>query len=244
MTRRSAAAAVPILTTALAFVVPSVGASAQVGAEKALDQHLADGEEYQVSAKKLLKHGAKVFSARFTGQDGAGRPFTKGTGGALSDAGSPLEFPRNFNRVSAPDANSCAGCHNVPRVGGGGEFVTNVFVLGQRFDFATFDAADAVPTRGTADENGAATTLQTIANSRNTLGMFGAGYVEMLARQITVELQRIRDEIPLDGSAPLVAYGSTTARSRATPTTAGTRRGSTDCRRRAWRPPSGRRRAW
>jgi hypothetical protein len=53
----------------------------------------------------------------------------------------PLLFPRNFNRISAPDANSCAGCHAVPRVGGGGDIVANVFVLGQRFDFATFDAS-------------------------------------------------------------------------------------------------------
>ena len=45
----------------------------------------------------------------------------------------------------------------LPRSGGGGDFVTNVFVLGQRFDFATFgvlDVGEEIPTRGAFDENG------------------------------------------------------------------------------------------
>src|SRR5216117_2770505 len=99
---------------------------------------------------------------------------TKGTGAPLSDPSSPLTFPRNFNRISAPDANSCAGCHNAPFgiAGGGGDIVANVFVLGQRFDFATFDIVDPVPTKGSVDESGRPVQLQTIANSRATLGMF------------------------------------------------------------------------
>src|SRR5258708_35336121 len=115
----------------------------------------------------------------------------------------PLVFPRNFNRVSAPEANSCAGCLNVPFVGGGGDFVANVFVLGQRFDALTFNANDPMPTRGAADEMGRPVTLQTAANSRNTLGMFGSGYVEMLAQQITADLRRIRDSGPPSGSRAL-----------------------------------------
>jgi hypothetical protein len=95
----------------------------------------------------------------------------------------------------------------VPRSGGGGDFVANVFVLGQRFDFATFDAVDSMPTRGGVDENGDPVLLQTIANSRNTLGMFGSGFIEMLARQMTVELRAIRDAIPPGGSAALVTKG-------------------------------------
>jgi hypothetical protein len=113
-------------------------------------------------------------------------------------------FPRNFNRLSAPDANSCAGCHAQPRVGGGGDIVTNVFVLGQRFDFATFDQADSIPTRGSRDELGRPVTEQSIANERATLGMFGSGFIEMLARQMTADLQAIRDSIPPGGSKPLV----------------------------------------
>ena len=73
------------------------------------------------------------------------------------------------------------------------DIVANVFVLGQRFDFATFDGNETIPTKGNVDERGANATIQTIANSRATLGMFGAGYIEMVARQMTVDLRKARD---------------------------------------------------
>jgi hypothetical protein len=139
--------------------------------------------------------GKKLFEAHFTSQEGAGRPLSKGTGAPLSDPTSPLLFPRNNNRVSGPDSNSCSGCHNQPISGGAGDLITNVFVLGQRFDFATFNAADPIPTRGAVDERGVTVTLQSIANSRSTIDMFGSGYYEMLARQITADSQSIRDRI-------------------------------------------------
>jgi hypothetical protein len=66
--------------------------------------------------------------------------------------------------------------------GGGGDYVTNVFVLGQRFDFATFDSADKIPTRSGVGERMRPVILSNIANSRSTTGLFGAGYIEMLAR--------------------------------------------------------------
>jgi cytochrome c peroxidase len=121
----------------------------------------------------------------------------------------PLVGRRAFNRVSAPDANSCAGCHNAPYgiSGGGGDIVANVFVLGQRFDFATFDRSDALPTRGAVDESGQAITLQSAADFRATTGMFGAGYLEMLARQMTEELQRTRDSMRIGDTRALVAKG-------------------------------------
>ena len=113
---------------------------AQIGSEKSIARHLSDGEEFEVDLPTLLRHGESIFSAAWTVQEGAGYPSTKGTGAPLSNPASPLQFPRNFNRISAPDANSCLGCHSVPRIGGGGDIVANVFVLGQRFDFATFDS--------------------------------------------------------------------------------------------------------
>src|SRR5439155_22687671 len=126
-----------------------------------------------------------------------------------TDPHSPLIFPRNFNRISAPDANSCGGCHNAPFgiPGGGGDIVGNVFVLGQRFDHLTFDATDTVPTRGAVDERGQPVTLSGAANSRATLGMFGSGFIEMLARQITTELRAIRDTIAAGASKPLASKG-------------------------------------
>jgi len=156
-----------------------------------------------------LEHGKKLFMANWTEQEGAGRPTTKGNGTALADPSQPLVAARAFNRVSGPDANSCYGCHNMPYgiPGGGGDFVTGVFVLAQRFDFATLDKTDLLPTKGSVDEEGRPVTLQSIGNFRRTTGMFGAGYLEMLARQMTAELQGIRDSLALGETKPLVTKG-------------------------------------
>jgi hypothetical protein len=173
-------------------------ATAQVGREVSMARHLADGEEGSMPLRALLDHGRRLFTANWTIQEGGGRPLTKGTGAPLSDPSAPLVFPRRFNRISAPDANSCAGCHNAPFgiAGGGGDIVANVFVLGHRFDFATMNMiSDGFTTKGTTDERGQPVDLQSIANSRNTLGMFGSGFIEMLARQMTADLQAIRDTI-------------------------------------------------
>jgi hypothetical protein len=178
-----------------------------IGREVSVPQHLQDGEEFALPLRSLLTHGERLFRAMWTNQEGGGRPLSKGTGAPLANLASPLSFPRNFNRVSAPDANSCAGCHNLPIAGGGGDVVANVFVLGQRFDFASFDGVDTLPTQGTVDESGAVTNLQSIANSRATVGMFGSGYIEMLARQMTADLQELRNAVAPGGSVALVTKG-------------------------------------
>jgi hypothetical protein len=184
----------------------AIGAS-KIGREVAVPVHLQDGQEFQMTAAQLAAFGKTLFTAMWTSQEGAGRPMTKGTGNHISDSTSPLIFPRNFNRISGPDTNSCSGCHNKPDIGGGGDIVGNVFVLGQRFDFATFDSLDPVPTRGGVDEVGKPVFLQTIADSRKTIGMFGSGYLEMVARQMTADLQSIRDNTPLGASQALVSKG-------------------------------------
>lgn len=151
--------------------------------------------------------GTQPIQARFTTADGLGRPQTKGTGAPLSDPSSPLVFPRNSNRISGPESQSCAACHNLPRAGGGGDRVGDVFVMAQRFDFATFDRADSIPTRGAMDEAGNFATLQNIADERKTIGMFGSGYIEMLARQMTADLETICDRMPPGASASLASKG-------------------------------------
>jgi hypothetical protein len=199
-------AAMFLLHVVFAAAVASQGGST-IGREVSVAHHLQDGEEFGLPLRTLLAHGEQLFTAVWTIQEGGGRPLVKGNGAPLSNPTRPLTFPRNFNRVSAPDANSCAGCHNFPVIGGGGDVVTNVFVLGQRFDFATFEGFDTLTTQGTIDESGAIATLQSIANSRATLGMFGSGYIEMLARQMTADLQALRDHVVPGGSIALVTKG-------------------------------------
>jgi cytochrome c peroxidase len=181
----------------------------RIGREVAIPRHLQDDEEFNTPIPALLAYGKKLFMANWTEEEGAGRPQTKGTGTALSDPSKPLVGARAFNRVSGPDANSCYGCHNQPYgvPGGSGDFVTSVFVLGQRFDFMTFDRTDRLPTRGAVDEQSQSVTLQSAADLRKSTGMFGAGYLEMLARQMTAELQATRDTLRLGETKPLLAKG-------------------------------------
>ena len=186
--------------------------SSQTGREVAIPVHLQDGDEFTTPIAQLIQFGAKLFNAKFTIQEGAGRPLTKGTGAPLSDPSGPLAFPRNFDRMSSPDANSCSGCHNAPVPGAGGDRVTEVFVLAQRFDHLTFDRSDGIATRGAVDESGKFvamesndTTTHAATNERKTIGMNGSGFVEMLARQITADLQAERDATPLGRSTELTS---------------------------------------
>ncbi len=189
---------------------PVAAVTAQDGAlgrEVAIPRHLRDGEEYTIPRRDLIDYGGKLFDAKWTAQEGGGRPLSTGTGAGLHDPSDPLVFPRNFNRLSAPDSNACSGCHAQPVRGGAGDIVANVFVLAQRFDFATFSAGDGIPGKGAVDENGTPVTLDTIANSRATTGMFGSGYLEMLARQMTGDLQAARDALAPGSSVALASKG-------------------------------------
>jgi hypothetical protein len=183
--------------------------TSRIGQEVSVPHHLADDDEFKLSLSALLQHGELLFKANWTEQEGGGRPQTKGNGKPLSDPSQPLTGERGFNRLSAPDANSCYGCHSQPYgiAGGSGEFVANVFVLGQRFDFLTFDQSDKLPTRGSVDEDKRVVTMQDAANMRSSPGMLGAGYIEMLARQMTEDLQAIRDSMRMGETRKLVAKG-------------------------------------
>ena len=138
-----------------------------------------DIDQGQVELNELFDHGSLLFTAQFNILDGQGRPASTGTGAPRF----PDEPP--FTRVSSPESNSCSGCHNQPVAGGAGDFVANVFVLGQ--------AAD--PVLDTIDPG--------FSNERNTLGMNGAGPIEMLAREMSEELIAIREDSKAEAAATL-----------------------------------------
>jgi hypothetical protein len=201
--------AVSVLCVAALHAQQRPAPAHKIGREVAIQSHLEDGGEYRMTVPDLVAYGKTLFAANWTEQEGGGRPLTKGNGKELSDPSRPLTGIRAFNRFSAPDANSCAGCHNMPYglVGGRGDFVANVFVLGQRFDFATFDPGDAIQTSGAMDERLQPASLGTFGNSRMTTSIFGGGYLEMLAREITEDLQAIRDTLAPGQSRALVSKG-------------------------------------
>jgi hypothetical protein len=183
--------------------------ASEIGREVAIPRHLRDGEEFTTSLRDLINYGFRLFTAQFTIQEGAGRPRSKGTGAPISDPAHPLVFPRNFDRVSSPEANACSGCHNAPVVGGGGDRVTEVFVLAQRFDHLTFDHNDGILTSEAVDESGKFVTLDNATDDRKTIGMQGSGYIEMLARQMTADLQAERNATPAGASMQLASKGVT-----------------------------------
>lgn len=120
----------------------------------------------------LVADGETLFQVKFNALDGAGRPGATGAGDPTGRREQPAQ---EFLRVSGPDASACSSCHNVPRAGGSGDFVTNVFAGANLQD----PPVEAVDPRTT--------------NERNTTGLFGAGQVELLAREMTLALFDLRD---------------------------------------------------
>ena len=92
--------ALAVLCVLYIAAIATVHSQSPVGREVAIARHLQDGEEFSIPLRDLLAHGQRLFTAVWTIEEGGGRPLSKGTGAKLSDPTNPLEFPRNFNRVS------------------------------------------------------------------------------------------------------------------------------------------------
>ena len=132
--------------------------------------HEKIGKSYPL--KRALADGKQLFIAKFNRADGAGRPFA-----------TEHNFPTRrsepgpeFQRIAGPDANSCAGCHNQPKVGGSGDFATNVFVAAPQFGTVLNESLNAA-----------------FVNERNTRSLWGIGGIEIAATEMSRELIRQRD---------------------------------------------------
>lgn len=128
-----------------------------------------------VTLNDVFNIGAGLGEFRWTQCDGMGRPATTGDGQKRAP-GQPL-----MARASGPEANSCFGCHGQPRSGGSGDFVANSFNGAETFD----EVVESISPE--------------IANERNTTGMFGSGYIELLAREMTADLHAQRDDYAAQG---------------------------------------------
>ncbi len=146
-----------------------------VWADKAISEH-TDIDQFsgtldKQQMDKLIAIGENLFTASFTLNDGVGRPMA-------TQAIIPTKRrrpPKNaFARTAGLDANACSSCHNLPAVGGAGDFVANVFVS-EGFQLADFDSTDPQ-----------------FSNERNTNHLFGAGLIELLAREMSHELAKLR----------------------------------------------------
>jgi hypothetical protein len=196
-----------VLAAAAALALPAAvpQALANPGEERIILEHVDQGKlvgtlDADVLAR-LREAGQRLFEGHFTEADGVGRPMA-------TQAIIPTKRPRHaanpFSRTAGMDSNGCFDCHSVPVIGGAGNFSANAFVS-EGFESSEFDSLDPQ-----------------FSNERGSIHLMGAGLVELLAREMTVELQAIRpgalEEARRTGApveAPLVAkgvhYGTITA---------------------------------
>lgn len=198
MKKLTIAIAISLVVVAVFLVVKERAVSAQeaqIGDRPALEKHVnqADIDNNKIKFDEVLRIGEIIFAARWTKPEGQGRPGATGNGAPTKR---DLSHDPGFIRTSGPDATSCADCHFQPTVGGAGGFVANVFVLAQVLDPVTESVSAE------------------FSNERNTLGMNGSGAIEMLAREMTVDLIAIREAAKAQAKAsgqnvtlPLTAKG-------------------------------------
>jgi hypothetical protein len=159
-----------LLTLSAILVACGVLLAQQIGDVPAISSHLneADIENGKVQFDDVVRHGQRLFTAVYNRLDGHGRPATTADGKPRSGV------QPSMRRTTGPDAHSCVSCHNRPRTGGGGDFATNVFVIAE---------SKATVTDSISSE---------FVSERMTVGIFGAGPIEVLAREMTQELHGIR----------------------------------------------------
>ena len=163
-----------------------------IGESPALKEHtsLDAITNRDMSLEEIIQRGEALFTTSFNTLDGAGRPETGGVNrrnnNTVISSRARREFPDNFNRISGPDANTCQACHSMPRMGGGGDNANNIFAMAERFDFVGFDGGEG---DGLQDLS-----LMTVGVERNAPSIFGSGFIELLAREMTTELQDIAEE--------------------------------------------------
>ena len=176
-----------------------------VWSERAIVEHV-DRKKFagtldQDRLVELIGIGEVLFTAKFTTNDGVGRP---GATQAILPTRRKRDAPQTFQRIAGLDANACSSCHNDPVIGGAGDFTVNAFVN----DGLTFPDLD--------------TTDQQFSNERNTNHLMGSGLVELLAREMTAVLISQREQglktaraegrdIVVHLSAKGVSYGQLTA---------------------------------
>ena len=156
---------------------PSPAYPSEAWSERAIVEHV-DQEDFsgtldQERLLELIALGEMLFTAKFTSEDGVGRP---GATQAILPTRRRREAPATFQRIAGLDANACSSCHNDPVAGGAGDFTANAFVT-EGFTFPDLDTTD-----------------QQFSNERNTNHLMGAGLVELLAREMTAELTRQRSQ--------------------------------------------------
>ncbi len=165
------------LSCVAAFAIVGAAGAADPWSENAVSRHI-DQRDYTGTLDparlgELIDAGEALFVAKYTTGDGAGRPLATQ---AIIPTKRKRPVEQAFQRMQGMDANACSSCHNDPVTGGAGDFSVNVFVS-EGFGNADFDSVDPQ-----------------FSNERNTNHLMGAGLVELLAREMSADLQNQRNQ--------------------------------------------------
>jgi hypothetical protein len=117
----------------------------------------------EISFAEVFEAGEGLFHTAYNGLDGVG--IARVPGGPAVHRFSPTP---PGGQLLAPSSQSCGGCHNLPVAGAAGLSQTNV---------VNDTELDGLPP----------------FNTRSTTSVFGDGLLQLLAQEITVELQAIRE---------------------------------------------------
>lgn len=160
------------LLIALFSVNVSAASDIIIGDERAIKVHLKQEQLTSDHKQTIIAAGERLFAAKFTRQEGAGRPAATAAEVPVKRRATSL----THSRTAGPDANACSGCHNQPTIGGAGDFVANAFTAEgiTNTEFTTIDPQ--------------------FSNERGTTHLHGSGYIELLAREITEDLHNIRKQ--------------------------------------------------
>lgn len=148
-------------------------------------------------AQKILARiasGRELFERSWTMADGAGHRNSRGVID-MDKAERMGSLGVNFALFATPTVTSCRACHNVPYTlaGGAGEMVTNVIVVRK-------PGTPSSPLHKNRLDD-------VIVNLSKPPSLFGAGFVEMLARQLSDDLTVQRDGLAPGQSTGLESQG-------------------------------------
>ena len=158
----------------------------------ALDATLPDDDATRVLER--LRNGRTLFDHSWTIAEGAGHRNSRGVID-MNKAERMGSLGVNFALFATPTVTSCRACHNVPYdlPGGAGQMVTNVIVVRK-----PQHASNPRPGQDLDD---------VIVNESLPPALFGAGFVEQLATQISTDLARQRDALAPGQEVTLVSQG-------------------------------------
>ena len=189
-----------MLPVAIALAAPWAVASGEtpVGEEPQLGVRLTQADAAAMPIEELAEHGLRVFTTPFNKLDGYGDG-PMNFNDTVNPGGRPtLQGNGTFLRVNGLDAQTCLECHWVtsagtipftPGIGGVGTSNNNALIMPTAIDPADLEDLDEI-----AGFNG---------RFANPPFLFGSGGVELVALEMTADLQELKAQAVATPNVPV-----------------------------------------